>query len=286
MSAQESSSDNTYIIDIEEGAETARLMHQDKLYTNAMGGLFPEQADLSYVEHILDLACGPGGWTIEVAFTYPTSKVIGVDINQTMVDYALAQAASQNIQNVTFEVMDIKQPLGFPDNSFDLVNARFITAFMDRTSWPKLLRECYRVLKPGGIARFTEMEWGQSNSPAAARLWSHLPQLLARQGRTFSEDGTTLGIAHAIGRLLKNAGFTDIERHAFLVDSSYDSAFHYAHYQNTRVSIALIKPYLMRSGILQEAEFEELHDRMLTEMMSEDFTSVAFGLTAWGMKPR
>src|SRR2546421_6673892 len=60
-----------YVIDAESPAETARLMKQDRLLTECMGGVFPEGVDLSPSTSILDLACGPGGWALDVAFAYP-----------------------------------------------------------------------------------------------------------------------------------------------------------------------------------------------------------------------
>ena len=54
--ADSSQSENTYFIDAENAAEMARLMIQDHLLTQAMGGLVPEQSDLSQVYHVLDIA--------------------------------------------------------------------------------------------------------------------------------------------------------------------------------------------------------------------------------------
>src|SRR5579875_18431 len=59
---------NTYVIDSEEAAELARLMQQDRILTEALGGLFPEGRLLPEDGCLLDLACGPGGWALEVAF--------------------------------------------------------------------------------------------------------------------------------------------------------------------------------------------------------------------------
>ena len=64
-----------YVIDVESPAETARLMKQDRLLTECMGGVFPEGVDLSTSTAILDLACGPGGWALDVAFAYPHIQV-------------------------------------------------------------------------------------------------------------------------------------------------------------------------------------------------------------------
>jgi len=43
------------------------LLNFDKIINNGMGGTLSERPDLSGIEAILDLACGPGGWVLEVA---------------------------------------------------------------------------------------------------------------------------------------------------------------------------------------------------------------------------
>ncbi|MBA2679520.1 MAG: class I SAM-dependent methyltransferase, partial [Ktedonobacteraceae bacterium] len=137
-SFEPAASQNRYMIDIESGTETARLIDQDRLFTEAMGGLFPElsESDLSSVHRVLDIACGPGGWAVEVAFVYPDRDVVGIDISRNTIEYARAVAWSRGLNNVAFSVMDATKPLAFEDASFDLVNTRLISAFMDKTSWP------------------------------------------------------------------------------------------------------------------------------------------------------
>src|SRR6266478_487898 len=148
--------ENTYFIDIESGAEMARLMNQDRFLTTIMGGVLSEQADLSHVHDILDIACGPGGWVLDVAYAYPQINVVGIDISQGMIEYARAQAKVQLLDNASFINMDALKPLQFLDHSFDLVNTRLICPFMLTTAWPSLLQECMRITRPGGIARLTE----------------------------------------------------------------------------------------------------------------------------------
>src|SRR5712692_10065354 len=99
MSTDPQRSNESYIIDAESGAETARLMYQDRLTTRVMGGIFAELPDLSTVHDILDIACGPGGWVLDVAFEYPKTNVVGIDISRTMIEYAAAQACSQGLEN-------------------------------------------------------------------------------------------------------------------------------------------------------------------------------------------
>jgi ubiquinone/menaquinone biosynthesis C-methylase UbiE len=279
------SSQNKYVIDIEAAAETCRLMEQDRLVTQAMGDLFPERSDdLPHVRQILDIACGPGGWVLDVAFTYPEKEIVGVDINQTMIKYAFAQARVRKLQNVTFEFMDVRQPLEFQDASFDLVNARTICAFMDKASWPLLLVECKRVLRPGGCIRLTELEAGASNSLAGQRLQWLINQAFMREGRTFSVDGNSIGVIYMLARLLRDAGFSEVQQRAFVMDGSYGSDLHYNGCKDAEMAFSLLKPYLLKTALMDEEEYDRLYQQMLIDFMSDTYTGMYHGLTVWGSK--
>src|SRR5215469_18498160 len=118
---QPSETGHTYVLDPESATEMARLMLQDRLLTEGMHGVFPERVDLKNIQAILDVGCGPGGWALDVAHTYPDRRVFGIDISTTMITYAQAQASAQRLSNVTFTVMNALQPLDFETGTFDLV---------------------------------------------------------------------------------------------------------------------------------------------------------------------
>jgi len=278
-------SKSEYVINIEQPAETARLIEQSKLFTSAMGGLFPEALDLSGVRRVLDLGCGPGEWANAVASDYPCLNVVGVDINETMIGYATAFARVQGRPNISFEVMDIKQPLTFPDAAFDLINARFIVGLQDRASWPVLLAECGRVLAPGGILLLSEGERSISTSPALQRLEGWLTRALCEQGRTFSVDGQTIGIVHMLGKLLQQAGFVAIEQRPFMLDASSDAPLYASNWREFEVTYVLLQPYLVGSGMVDAATYDRCYHQMLAETRHVDFRCLAFGLSAWGRKP-
>lgn len=280
-----SSSENSYTIDIEEAAETGRLMEQDRLLTQAMGGLIEGRLDLTGVRRVLDIGCGPGGWALELAAQNPQMEIVGVDINETMIRYAFAQAQVRRLENVTFEVMDARRPLAFRDAAFDLVNARWIFAFMDRQTWPALIAECRRILRPGGLLRFSEPETTVTNSAAFQAMMGHLYAVLARLGRTFSVDGRTTGVPYMLGKLLKEAGFQDIQHQPYIVDGSYGADMYYTSMKDTEVAFALSKPFLTRIGGIPEAEYDELYQRLLLDMLDENHVGICYALTVWGRKP-
>jgi trans-aconitate methyltransferase len=97
-------------------------------------------------EHILDLGCGDGALTAELAQLVPEGFVLGIDASRGMI----ATACQLEAKNLSFRVLDIND-LDFK-NEFDLV---FSNAALH---WVKnhqaLLTGVYRALKKNGILRF------------------------------------------------------------------------------------------------------------------------------------
>ncbi len=278
---------NSYILNGQQAAEMARLKEQDHLFTEAMGGLFAElsEADLQPVRRVLDVACGPAGWALEVAFAHPEWDVVGIDLSPEVIDYARAQAQVQHRYRASFLVMDARAPLTFAANTFDLVNARLLFGFLDQQSWPKLLAECWRILRPGGVVRLTETETWHTNSRAAQHLWRCLCLALQAQERTFPTGGQGIGIAHMLAPLLRQADFERIDRRAFCIDASAGEPLCPLSCKDAEIAFHLLKPYLLQSGLLDEAEYEALLRQMVIDMYSDSFLSLSFGLTVWGRKP-
>jgi ubiquinone/menaquinone biosynthesis C-methylase UbiE len=164
--------ENTYILDSESATEMARLISQDRLITQGMGSLFPEQLDISNFHTILDIACGPGGWVCDVAFANPDTQVTGIDISNKMIEYARAMAWSQRLENTSFQVMDVLKPLDFPDNSFDLVNARFLVAFMPKQVQPFMVK--MKVATPEEIEQSYQQMLLEMRSENFCALWYYL----------------------------------------------------------------------------------------------------------------
>jgi SAM-dependent methyltransferase len=97
---------------------------------------------------VLEVGCGAG--VDLVRFAKGGAIVTGVDLAPSAIALAKANFDQQGLQ-ATLQVADGEQ-LPFPDNAFDLVYAHGVVQY---TADPRrLVDECRRVLKPGGVAIF------------------------------------------------------------------------------------------------------------------------------------
>lgn len=280
-----SANGNVYFNDPESGAEMARLIDQDRLITRGMGGPLADRSDFTGIHRILDVACGPGGWAQEVGFAYPEIEVVGIDISRAMIEYAQAQAEVQGLDNVSFEVMDIQKPLGFPAKSFDLVNARFIN-FLPAAAWPKLMREFERITRPRGVIRLTESEWWYfTNSPALENLNAMIIRALKLQGESFSQSGRFTGVLPMLGGFLREIGCVNVTHVPYVIDYSAGTEAHEGFRRDAAVVFKLFQPFIVRMGVATQEEVDQLYEQMRFEMMKDDFRGLMLPITVWGEKP-
>ena len=274
-------------MDTESGETMTWLLNTDKVLTNGMGGTLAERPDFSGIQAIVDLGCGPGGWVLEVAREHPDIKVTGIDISRSMIQFAQAQALSRGYGNAGFMVMDVKQPLLFEEASFDLVNERTLYGVMGPGEWPQLLAECKRVLRPGGIIRLTELEMPVTTSPALNELADFHIRAFYKLGRSFSVDGRHIGITPVLKRLLRDAGFQNINHQGHVMDISAGTADFEGFFRNFAYGFQLAKPFLLSvEGLTTEQEYERLYQQMQAEMLASDFCGLWTYVTAWGEKPQ
>lgn len=278
-------SEKTYFINAESAMEMARLMHQDSLTTQGMGGIFPERSDFSSIHRILDIACGPGSWVLDVAFEHPEIHTIGIDISRTMIEYANARALTQRLMNAEFRVMNALKSLDFPDTTFDLVNARFIFGFMPPASWPELMQECARITRSGGIIRLTESEWNMTNSLAYETLHTMTTRAMKKANRSFSPDGRNVGITPMLGQFLQDAHCKNIQHMAHALDLSSGTRAHESLVQNLSAFFKLIEPFLISMEVTDAKEFDTLYAQVQAEVQSENFRCISYILTVWGETP-
>ncbi|MFC4989595.1 methyltransferase domain-containing protein [Saliphagus infecundisoli] len=109
---------------------------------------------------VLDLGCGTGTLTVEIAQHYPDTAVHGIDIDPAMLAIARDKIMKdyQHVQLVRGTVTD----LPYPDDHFDSVISSLV--FHHLTTDQKLvtMSEVQRVLRPGG--EFHLIDWGRPAS--------------------------------------------------------------------------------------------------------------------------
>jgi len=99
---------------------------------------------------ILDLCCGTAECTIALARkTGPGGKVYGLDFNENMLEVALEKIGKQKLQNIELLCGNAME-LPFEDNQFDYATIAF--GLRNVADYMQVLREMYRVIRPGGKA--------------------------------------------------------------------------------------------------------------------------------------
>jgi SAM-dependent methyltransferase len=188
-----------------------------------------EAAAIRDGERVLDIGCGNGQTSRDVARATPSGSALGADISGPMLDQARRQAEAEGLRNVEFVEADA-QVHPFEPGAFDLVVSRFGSMFFaDRVA---AFSNIGRALRPGGRLLF--MVW---QPVAKNEQFVTLRQSLAA-GRDLPTPPPTapspFGLSDPeLGRgWLTDAGFTDIVHTPvelpFSFGSDADDAFAFA----------------------------------------------------------
>jgi ubiquinone/menaquinone biosynthesis methyltransferase len=112
----------------------------------------------------VDLACGTGDLTLELARRYPDGDVLGIDLTPSMIEVARARAGKSAVR---FAIGDMTR-LDLPDASVDLITGGY--ALRNAPVLDDALAEIRRVLVPGGQAAFLDFVHPASPRRAAVQL--------------------------------------------------------------------------------------------------------------------
>jgi SAM-dependent methyltransferase len=129
-------------------------------------------------QRVLEVAAGPGDTGFLAAKHLGNGRLVSTDLSPEMVDVARQRGAELGIQNADYQVLDA-QAMDLADASFDGVLCRWGLMLMPDPA--AALRECRRVLVPGGrlaFAVFTGPEENPFASLPARTLMEqgHLPR--------------------------------------------------------------------------------------------------------------
>jgi SAM-dependent methyltransferase len=177
-------------------AEPVLQSHRWRTAENSAAYLLPA---LGKGVDLLDVGCGPGTITVDLAARVAPGRVLGIDVS----DEPLAEArglAERSGVDVTFEVGDV-YALAEPDDSFDVVHAHQVLQHL--TDPVAALREMARVCRPGGVIAVRDVDYAALAwfpEDAGLDAWLDLYQRVHRRNGSEPNAGRRLlSWAHAAG---------------------------------------------------------------------------------------
>lgn len=178
--------------------------HRWRTAENSAGYLLPH---LGPGLDLLDVGCGPGNITLDLAARVAPGRVVGIDAAADVIAAAQADAATTDPDGthpVEFRVGDV-YALHHPEGSFDVVHAHQV---LQHLSDPVgALREMRRVVRPDGVVAVRDSDYAAMIwAPLDPRLdrWLALYHEITRRNRAEADAGRfLLGWAQA-------AGFTEV----------------------------------------------------------------------------
>lgn len=162
-----------------------------------------QRADLPNCEQILDLGCGPGFTTFEIANNCPKSQITALDkanLYQEYLQYEINQRQLKNIRPLHADILDLTQKEGLYDGAF----CRWVLAFLidDLAS---ILSAIYQKLKPGGV--FAAMEYLTLDSFTSAPPNKDFDANTKAWKDFYLTNGGDANIGRYLPQLLIEAGF-------------------------------------------------------------------------------
>ncbi|KAK6222051.1 umta methyltransferase family protein [Colletotrichum tabaci] len=127
--------------------EMDRLDMAHALMVRAIGSrLFLAPLEREKVHRILDIGTGTGIWAVEMGDIFENAEVFGIDLSAIQPEWVPP--------NVRFEIDDVESPWVVQEK-YDYIMCRYMAASI--ADWPRLIKNIYDHLNPGGWAEFQDM---------------------------------------------------------------------------------------------------------------------------------
>lgn len=231
-------------------AELNRLGYQHQVWQEVTERLWTA-AGFGFGQTLLDLGCGPGFATLELArLAGPAGRVHAVDASARFIAHLQRCLESGQIDNVEARVGDV-HALDLPAASIDGAFARWLLCFVQDPG--HVCAEVARVLRPGGVF----VVWDYYNYLAVRVHPERTP--IRRMFEAYRESTLRSGGSYDIGervpRLLLEAGL----RVDHMLPINRIARPGSATWRWVQLFNANYVPKLVESGLLTEREGEDVH---------------------------
>lgn len=149
---------------------------------------------------ILDLGCTLGNNTLPYADVFPEAEVHAVDVAAPCLRYGHARAETLGVP-VHFHQMNA-EAMAFEDESFDLIVSCILFHETAPSAVRKIVKECHRLLKPGGLMLHLE-------TPRSFELEPYEAYCLNWDAYNNDEPFQEAWTATDMRKVCKDAGFTE-----------------------------------------------------------------------------
>ena len=149
-------------------ATRAMSFGRDQAWKRRLVGMLPDHP----APVCVDLACGTGDVTAELARRYPDGQIVGVDLTPAMIEVARSRCPQPGVRFVAADMCHT----GLADGCADVVTGSY--ALRNAPVLDDALHEVRRLLRPGGQAAFLDF----AKPPARWRQALQLPLLKAWGG--------------------------------------------------------------------------------------------------------
>lgn len=241
--------------------ELARLERQADLFRMETVDTL-RRAGIAAGMHVVDVGCGTGDVAMVAAeIVGPTGSILGIDTAAKALDSARARAAQKGFDWVRFDQQDLRTLK--PDRLFDAVTGRFVFLHLDDPA--EALRRLTRILRPGGIAAFIEMDIEQAS---AVPQMSLMNQCIAWIAATYRGVGVEPNMGSRLYATFRSAGLKPELSGSCRIESGPD-AYAYAYAEETLRSLM---PAVIQLGIAsaEDVGLDTLHERLRSQAIDMD----------------
>jgi ubiquinone/menaquinone biosynthesis C-methylase UbiE len=240
------------------GHESVLRSHRSRTAQNSAAYLLPH---LRPGLNLLDVGCGPGTITADLAGLVAPGRVTALDRSPDLIDQARQTIEERGLDNVDFVLADIHD-LDLPDASFDVVHAHQV---LQHVADPvHALSEMGRVCVPGGVVAARDSDY-------AAMTWfpsvPTLDEWLALYRRIARDNGGEPEAGRMLLSWARQVGFTQVTPSA--------STWCFATPDSRRWWSDMWSARIVESAIADQAVAQGYATR-------EDLAHLAQGWRAWG----
>jgi ubiquinone/menaquinone biosynthesis C-methylase UbiE len=246
------------------GQELERLVSQGAFFGELTGQVL-RAAGLAPGMHVLDVGCGAGDVSfLAASLVGPRGSVVGIDRSMEAIAFATQRARDAGLTNVRFEVRDVNDP-GLT-RRFDAVIGRLVLMYFPNPA--EVLRRLTRLVVPGGIVAFHEIDAGYTPSEPHVSLYA---ECMSRMVETLCRSKANPRMGMKLIQTFRHAGLPEP---ATMVHTRLGGASDPAIFEQIAGIVRTLAPAMEKLGIAttEELELDTLAARLRQAVWEGDAT--------------